>query len=315
MEQFEQDIIQGLSSEPKHISSKYFYDEVGDALFQRIMVLPEYYLTRSEYSIFEKYKEKLLDVFISESRGFNLIEFGAGDAYKTKVLLSHFTKKNTDYIYSPVDISENVLTILEKNLKEEIPNLSVDPVAAEYFDSLDIITKRNCDKNIVLFLGSNIGNFTENQTIDFLKSVRAKLSKDDLFVIGFDLKKDPFTILRAYNDEQGVTRDFNLNVLARINNELGADFNLNNFYHYPMYDPVSGRAKSFIVSKRWQKVYLRESGTNFVFEKGEAIYTETSKKYTLEEISDFAEKTGFEISNSYFDDNYYFVDSVWQAKG
>lgn len=314
MEQFEKDIIEGLTSEPKYISSKYFYDEIGDSLFQRIMLLPEYYLTLSEYDIFENYKNELHDVFLSNSRGFNLIEFGAGDAYKTKVLLNSFTEKGTDFIYSPVDISGNVLDILEKNLKSEIPKLSIDSVESEYFDALDIITKRNCDKKVVLFLGSNIGNFSEQQIIDFLSSVREKLSQNDLFVIGFDLRKDPLTILNAYNDKQGVTSDFNINLLARINKELHADFDLDNFYHYPLYDPTSGIAKSYLVSKKWQKVHLRKIEASFVFEKDEAIFTESSKKFTLDEINYFASKSGFEIFNNYFDSNYYFVDSVWGVK-
>ncbi|MFW5657161.1 MAG: L-histidine N(alpha)-methyltransferase [Bacteroidota bacterium] len=310
---FFNDVCDGLSQNPKRISSKYFYDERGDTLFQQIMHLEEYYPMNCEYEIFTTHKEAILNCFIKGSRGFNLIEYGAGDAYKTKVLINHFISNQVDFIYSPVDISDNVLNILENSLLSKFPELHLDKIAAEYFDALDVINKRNCDKKVILFLGSNIGNFTWEETDAFFHSISDKGDSGDLLMIGFDLQKDPGTILKAYNDSKGVTRDFNLNLLQRINNELDADFNINGFYHYPTYDPISGEAKSFIVSKTHQTVSIGNPAQTFTFKAGECIFTEVSRKYTEEQIDALAEKTGFKVVEKYFDKKHYFCDAILEV--
>jgi uncharacterized SAM-dependent methyltransferase len=217
-------------------------------------------------------------------------------------------------VYSPVDISGNILDTLKNNLSQEIPKLNVETVEADYFDALDIITKRNCDKKVVLFLGSNIGNFNQKQTLDFLTSVKKKLDKGDIFVIGFDLQKDPQVILNAYNDRSGVTREFNLNLLRRINREMGANFIVDNFSHYPMYDPVKGEAKSFLISKIDQVVQLNGETNKVDFKAGEYIYTETSRKFSLEQIRELADISGFEVKKNFFDRKHYYVDAVWYVK-
>lgn len=309
--QFFQDIIDGLKSKPKYIPSKYFYDAEGDRLFQKIMKLEEYYLTRCEYEILDNNKSKILNLFMENARGFSLIEFGAGDAYKTKLILHHFTDKNVDFIYSPVDISGNILKTLQNNLATEIPGLRVETVEADYFEALDIITKKNCDKKVVLFLGSNIGNFTYDECLAFLTSVRKKLNKGDIFLIGFDLQKDPQVILNAYNDKSDVTKSFNINLLKRINREMGANFNPEKFGHYPTYDPATGEAKSFLISKFKQEVQLNGEDNQISFDEGECIYTETSRKYTLKQIDELAGMSGFEVKKNLFDSKQYYVDSVW----
>lgn len=312
--QFFSDILEGLQSTPKKIPSKYFYDSNGDELFQKIMNLEEYYLTRAEYEILDTFKSEILEIFMENCRGFNLIEYGAGDAYKTKIILNHFTEKDIDFIYSPVDISENILSKLKDDLTLEIPALRVDIIPSDYFGALDTITKKNCDKKIVLFLGSNIGNFSHEETIDFLSSVRKKMVAGDIFFIGFDLQKDPETILSAYNDASGTTKDFNLNLLHRINSELGANFNVEQFSHFPMYDPLSGEAKSFLISKVEQEVKLNGETNKIHFNAGEYIYTETSRKFTIEQITELAGMTGFEVKKNFYDSKHYFVDCVWICK-
>lgn len=312
--QFYQDIIDGLTSNPKKIPSKYFYDAEGDRLFQEIMKLEEYYLTRSEYEILERHTCEILDLFMENCRGFNLIEFGAGDAYKTKLLLKHFTQNRIDFIYSPVDISGNILQELQSKLSSEIPELRVETIEADYFESLDIITKRNCDKKIVLFLGSNIGNFNDEETITFLTSVRKKLTSGDVFMIGFDLRKDPQVILNAYNDSKGITREFNINLLKRINREMGANFNPEYFSHYPTYDPETGEAKSYLISKQKQEVQLNGKANRISFEAGEYIYTETSRKYSIQQIHELAAMSGFEVKKNFLDRKQYYTDSVWYVR-
>ena len=278
------------------------------------MKLDAHYLTQCEYEILDQNKLEILNLFMENCRGFNLIEFGAGDAFKTKLILNHFKDENIDFIYSPVDISGNILETLQINLATEIPGLRVETVEADYFEALDIVTKKNCDKKVVLFLGSNIGNFSHDESRAFLASVRKKLNKGDIFMIGFDLQKDPQVILNAYNDSSGITKDFNINLLKRINREMGANFIPERFGHYPTYDPVTGEAKSFLISKFKQEVKLNGESNRISFDEGEYIYTETSRKYTVKQIHELADMSGFEVKKNLFDSKQYYVDSVWYVK-
>ncbi len=192
--QFEQDVLEGLKANQKKLSSRYFYDEVGDSLFQQIMNLEEYYLTRAEYDVFSTHKSEILGL-MGNGGAFRIVELGAGDGHKTKVLLKHFTDQAADFAYSPVDISANVLSILEQNLLSEIPDLQVDSLAGDYFDVLADLSFRDEVRTIVYFLGSNIGNFSQETAISFLTSVKQNLKIGDRMMIGFDLKKNPSEIL------------------------------------------------------------------------------------------------------------------------
>lgn len=194
---FAHDVLEGLSAPQKRLPSKYFYDKEGDALFQAIMGMPEYYLTRSEYEILDMHKEVLQQLFQNGSGRFNLIEFGAGDGLKTKLLLKHFTEAGVDFKYVPIDISENVLQILTEDLQSSIPNLKVEAVCDDYFKALSQLKQTADRRNIVLFLGSNIGNFSEKEAINFLSRLAEGLNPHDMIVIGFDLKKDPEQILAS----------------------------------------------------------------------------------------------------------------------
>ena len=313
-QEFAREVSRGLSGSPKYLSSKYFYDEKGDELFQQIMDLEEYYLTNAEYSIFEEQKDEILNTFRGKGNTkFDLLEFGAGDGYKTKVLLKYFLKKNADFKYKPVDISSNVLETLSTELKKELPDLHVSGLRGEYFQVLQGIKKNSEKRRVVLFLGSNIGNFTRPIAIQFLHQLRNGLAPNDLVMIGFDLKKDPSKILAAYNDKLGVTRDFNLNLLTRINNELGADFDIDTFLHYPYYDPVSGECRSYLISNCKQTVRIKNLNQEVHFKAWEAIHMEISSKFDLDTIQELAKTTGFEIEANFFDENDWFVDSVWRV--
>lgn len=312
--QFAKDVQEGLSASPKRLSSKYFYDEEGDRIFQSIMEMPEYYLTRSEFEILEMNKKPLLELFKNGSGRFNLIEFGAGDGLKTKILLRYFTSEQADFRYIPIDISGNVLQLLEEDLKEQLPGLQVEPLQDDYFQALSRLSQRAECREVVLFLGSNIGNFSESEAIDFLRKLSNNLNAGDLMLIGFDLKKDPELVRKAYNDPAGITRAFNMNLLKRINRELGGDFDLQQFQHYQMYDPQSGEARSFLISRKKQQVYIKELGEKFSFEAWEPVHVEISRKYDLPTIEKYAMHAGFEISELFYDCRHYYVNALWQKK-
>lgn len=309
---FARDVAQGLSASPKRLSSKYFYDKRGDALFQSIMNMPEYYLTRSEFEILDMHKESLLQQFRNSSGRFNLIEFGAGDGFKTKILLRHFIEAGVDFQYLPIDISSNVLQILTDDLKKSLPGLQVKGIADDYFKALHQLRQTADRRNIVLFLGSNIGNFAEKDALEFLQKLGEELASGDLLLIGFDLKKDPQQILAAYNDAGGITRAFNLNLLRRINEELGGDFDLDKWVHYPLYDPVCGEARSYLLSARKQQVFIREIEQTFSFEQWEPVHVEISRKYDPETIARYAATSGFRLRAHFFDCRHYFTDSLWE---
>jgi L-histidine N-alpha-methyltransferase len=309
--QFLEDVLFGLDSKPKKLSSKYFYDKKGDELFQQIMALDEYYLTRAEYEIFKTNKQEILEIFQSGNLEFRLIEFGAGDGYKTKLLLEHFITSKAKFEYKPIDISQNALDKLKIDLNGNIPKLNMTAEQGDYFQVLKKLPRLDHKKNVILFLGSNIGNFTLDEVEKFLTNIRNKIHLGDLLFLGLDLKKDPEKIRAAYNDKEGVTRDFNLNLLDRINKELNANFEIGSFEHYPSYNPINGECTSSLISTKDQTATV--NGKTFTFEKWEPIHTEISRKFSLSQIEELALKCGFEIAKNLFDSNQYFVDTIWKA--
>lgn len=307
---FAKDIAEGLERTPKKLSSKYFYDAKGDKLFQDIMNMPEYYLTNCEYDIFTTQKENILKELGKEH--FSLIELGAGDGTKTKVLLAHFLAQNADFQYAPIDISQNALDLLEADLENLYPKLNVSTLQGDYFEVLESLNAPSYGRKVVLFLGSNIGNFLPEDAERFLMALGETLDKGDMLLLGVDLKKDPQLIWDAYNDKAGITADFNLNLLERMNRELGADFVLKNFKHWETYNPLTGATKSYIVSKKKQKVHIEALNKIYYFAEWEAIDVELSQKYSVPELEDLAKQTGFEVVKHFFDKKQYFVDSLWR---
>jgi dimethylhistidine N-methyltransferase len=313
-QEFLKDVKSGLSAKKKSLSSKYFYDEKGDKLFQQIMDLKEYYLTDCEYEIFTCHKQDLLDHFTSPCDLFHLIEFGAGDAYKTKVLISHFLEKQASFEYNPIDISKNAVDSLVGDLRSEFAGLALDAINMEYFAAVEKLSRKDTCKKVVLFLGSNIGNFSMDEAQDFFSRLGSILQPGDQLLTGFDLRKNPETILEAYDDPSGITAAFNLNLLERINRQLGADFDTGSFYHYPLYDPISGQARSYLISRKAQEVNIEAIPLKVSFEESEPIFVEISQKYSLEEIHQFAERAGFQVAKDYLDERKYFVNSLWEIQ-
>ncbi|HQU85123.1 MAG TPA: L-histidine N(alpha)-methyltransferase [Pyrinomonadaceae bacterium] len=309
---FAEDILKGLSSQPKFLSSKYFYDDEGSRLFQKIMELPEYYLTRSEFEIFQTKRAEIFEAFTQNSAEFDLIELGAGDGTKTAVLIDYFLKQNVDFTYSPIDISQEAVDILTEKFKTEFPDLNMNAKVGDYFRILETLKAESKRPKILMFLGSNIGNFSREDSISFFKNLRDVMNENDLLFTGFDLQKDPHVILAAYDDAQGVTAKFNINLLRRINRELGANFDLEKFSHYAIYRPNECAARSFLISREEQDISIKTLNKTFHFKAWEPIFMEISQKYSLEIIENFAETSGFEISENFFDSRKYFVDSLWR---
>lgn len=310
-ETFLSDVLDGLHSSPKRLHSKYFYDKAGDQLFQQIMEMPEYYLTNCELDIFKNKTKKLADSILIDDSPFDLIELGAGDAMKSSYLLEYLTKANVDFTYMPIDISGHILEELNEKFSRDLPELKVTTLEGDYFDMLDKAMSISNRRKVVLFLGGNIGNMDLGESYHFCRELRRKLNRGDILLIGFDLKKNPHTIINAYNDEAGITSSFNLNLLIRMNRELEADFDVLNYQHYQTYDPISGACKSYLVSLTEQSVHI--GSQTFHFEENELIDMEISQKFSLEDISKLARDSKFHIIDEIADSKNWFVDSIWQV--
>lgn len=311
MNQFLKDVLKGLQASPKYLNSKYFYDKKGDELFQKIMASDEYYLTNSEMDIFQHQSREMADSILSDEDTFDVIEFGPGDAVKSMHLIKELLSRKAIAVYFPIDISENIIGLLNQKLSKQFPDLKVHGLHGEYLRMLAQTNELSKNKKLVLFLGANIGNFKFHEMPDFCKDLNGMLSKGDLILIGFDLKKSPNKILAAYNDKEGLTSEFNLNLLARINKELNADFNVNSFEHYATYDPDSGACKSFLVSLIPQDVSI--DGIPIHFEKDETIFMEISQKYSVPQIDEIALQCGFTPVAHFFDREKNFVDVLWKC--
>lgn len=309
---FETDVVEGLTASPKYLQSKYFYDKEGDRLFQQIMECDEYYLTKCEMEIFSNQTAGIARIFLQGDKEFDIVELGAGDATKSTYLLKHVADTAVNITYYPIDISKNVIRLLHDEMPQRIRGLNVHGLHGEYVEMIEEVSPISKRRKAILFLGSNIGNFTKDAAIEFLNDVYAYMNTGDLILIGFDLKKNPKQILAAYNDSAGITREFNLNLLKRINKELGANINIGQFDHYPTYDPITGACRSYLISLANQKVTIG----NYVieFEKHETVYMELSQKYSLQEIEDLARQTGFKPVDHFFDSHQWFVDTIWEKE-
>ncbi|MEO8110723.1 MAG: L-histidine N(alpha)-methyltransferase [Ginsengibacter sp.] len=312
MKQFLQDVLKGLHADTKYLQSKYFYDKRGDELFQQIMNCDEYYLTNCEHEIFSSQTSSLADLIIKQHGNFDVVELGAGDATKSVFLLKELVKKNAISTYFPVDISTNIIELLHEKLPGQIPQLNIHGLNGEYLDMLASAKQLSDKIKLVLFLGSNIGNISLEEVPAFCKELRSQLSPGDMVLIGMDLKKNPKQILGAYNDRNGFTREFNLNLLRRINTELGGNFDMKAFDHYASYDPLSGACRSFLVSLADQQVKIGNEAP-VSFSKDETIFMEISQKYTVSQADELAVKTGFIPVGHFFDKNKWFVDVVWRC--
>jgi len=309
--QFAEDVLRGLTSTPKQLSSRYFYDDEGSRLFIEIMGLPEYYLTRAEKKIFTEQAEAIYVAFANGSDSLDLIELGAGDGTKTAVLIEHFLKRRLDFTYSPTDISQEANDALQARFRDKFPDLRIKPHTGDYFKVLESLRNGSDRRKVLMFLGSNIGNFSQEKALEFFRSIRSVLNANDRLFIGFDMQKDPRVIVRAYDDPLGVTAAFNLNLLRRINRELYADFDLTKFSHYAQYRPLECAARSFLISREKQTVTIKALDRSFDLEQWEAIFMEISQKYTHAMIEELASESGFAIETEFYDDENFYVDSLW----
>ncbi|HET8573584.1 MAG TPA: L-histidine N(alpha)-methyltransferase [Edaphocola sp.] len=308
---FYSDVIHGLRQSSKRLSSKYFYDKNGDRLFQAIMQSPDYYLTRCELEIFSRHAKEIVGHLFVQGLHFELIELGPGNCAKSIHLLRALMSANASFQYIPIDISENIINELQIFLPAEVPGLRFNGLTGEYLDKLASHCQISRTRKIVMCLGGNIGNMTTEEGSKFCEKLRGYLQPGDQCIIGFDLVKHPAVIRRAYDDAEGLTRAFNLNLLTRINRELSADFDIGQFDHYCSYDPLSGAAKSFLVCLRDMVVHF--PGTDIPFEKNESIWTEISQKYSKKQIYQMAADNGFVHSAELLDTQSWFMDAIWTA--
>jgi L-histidine N-alpha-methyltransferase len=308
------DVLSGLKQQPKTLSAKYFYDDAGSRIFQQIMDLPEYYVTRTEFAILENQKAGICNAFTG-SGFFHLVELGSGDGLKTKILLKQLSAQKTDFEYVPVDISGEAMNQLAAGLKKELPGLKTDGFTGDYFKALNWLQKNKPGRKVVLFLGSNIGNFESAESEEFIQKISSYLKPGDKVLMGFDLRKDPNVIRPAYDDAAGVTAAFNLNLLKRLNRELNADFDLDQFEHFADYDPLQGVMKSYLISRKKQTVTFKALNVTVSFEAWEAIHTENSHKYTIPQIEKLGRKSHLEIEEIFTDDKHYFADVLFSVTG
>jgi len=310
IDQFIEDVLKGLSSSPKSLPSKYFYDKKGDELFIKIMNLPEYYLTRSELEIFQKQTEQLADQITMDE--FDLVELGAGDGTKSFYLLEYLFKSK-ELTYIPIDISLNALSGLKKKFESRFQGRSINIVHAEYFQGLNEMSTRKSGK-VIMFLGSNLGNMSDDEAAIFLVKLSKLMKQSDLLILGLDLIKSADIVLPAYNDSDGVTSQFNLNLLNRINHELDGDFKLDNFVHVASYSKEEGVARSFLKSLSDQTVTIKSMDKKFHFRKDELIQMEISRKYDQGILEKLLKGTELNIKKILFDSNNYFANFII-AKG
>ena len=311
IQSFKADTIKGLSSTPKYLLSKYFYDDEGSSIFQEITKMPEYYLTKAEQEILETQKEQITDAFITDDPTTDIIELSSGDGSKTKILLKQLLQKKSNFEYIPVDISSKANSDLVSELNKDVPSLKISPLTGDFFGLTETGDINRSNRKVILFLGSNIGNFLEPELDLFLTQLFDLCRKGDRIFIGFDLKKSPEIIMNAYDDPYGQTRKFNLNHLARLNRELEADFNLSGFEHHTTYNPLSGYLKSFLVSKEKQTVNIKSLGQRFVFNRWEPVFMELSRKFDIATIEYLALSHGFSVVKHFTDQKNWFTDSLW----
>ena len=311
-DEFYRDVIAGLTMEAKRLPSKYFYDKAGDRIFQEIMQCPEYYLTACEMDIFRNQSDKLVEQIKNENKAIDVIELGPGDCAKSVHLLHALQQAGIKFTYVPVDISANIIAQLQHSLPQILPGITVKGIVADYYLGLpQAADPRTQRRKIILCLGGNTGNMTIENSHAFYKRLRMGLEPGDRTIIGFDLVKHPAIIRAAYDDKQGITSRFNLNLLKRMNRELQTDFNTSKFEHYCCYEPATGACKSWLVCLEDMKVRFRDITISFT--RHESIWMEISQKYTMEQVSAFAQRNGFRQLKCLLDSKKWFTDAVWEA--
>ena len=299
---FVEELSLSLNQKHKSIDPKFFYDKKGSKLFEDICKLPEYYLTRTEISILTQLQDKL-PTYMNEE--FRLVELGSGSSYKTRILISILENMHKQIEYFPIDISK-ILKESAVTLLDDYENLRMTGIIDTYESGLDFVKNYDSKKNLIVFLGSSFGNFDYKPGLRFLDKINSSMKDDDLFLIGLDLVKDKDVLEYAYNDSHGITAQFNLNVLSRINSELDSNFNVDKFAHHAVYNEAENRVEIYLRSLENQTVNITKAGIALKIKQNELIHTENSYKYTIPKIKEMFSSTGFRIRDMWFDEKHYF---------
>jgi len=305
--QFANDIKLGLTNKNKFIPDRQYYDNKGSIYFQELMSSSDYYVTDSEYEIFDNYKAELCKVFTKDTNEFKIIEFGAGDGLKTKLLLQECSK-NHKTSYFPIDFSKKYLDDMEKDFAENLPEININKINADYFEALEMLEKDEKSRKIILFIGSSLGGLTDVEMDNFFSRLSGLLNKGDILFFGFDLKKTPEILYKAYHN---TCKNWCSYLLQRVNKELNANFNLDKFEYYTTYNPENGKFKWYFISKEKQSVKIKDINFEINFELGEPIYIGQSKKFSIAEINNIAKKYVFKDLKFYFDTKNYFTDVIF----
>jgi dimethylhistidine N-methyltransferase len=293
-------------STPKWLPSWLFYDTAGSQLFNHITELPEYYLTRTERAIFADFSDEIIGR-AAEGDALRIVELGAGSADKTRLLLNAAVDRQDTVIYEPVDVSASALEEAQERIEREISGVLVMPRVEDYTKGLELDAAAIGERRMVLYIGSSIGNFEPDEALHLLKNVRMGLAAGDSVLLGVDLVKDRSTLLAAYDDAAGVTADFNLNILVRLNRELGADFDLGSFSHRAVWNQSRSRIEMHLVSRKRHRVNIPALDLKIDFGAGETIHTENSYKYRPGEVEETLTSAGFSPVETWMDQEKRFV--------
>lgn len=308
---FAQDVRDGLTRSPKSLPPRYFYDPLGSALFEAICHLPEYYVSRAEEEILRSFAGEMVESFGTPVR---LIELGSGSSRKTRLLLAPLAARQSTLEYVPIDIDGDLLGTTAKMLSELYPSLAVHPVEADFRGVAPVVAERTAadpaPRNVVLFLGSTIGNLDPDEQDALLRSIRGALRPGDLFLLGADQRKPRSIVEPAYDDALGVTAAFNLNLLVRINRTLGGHFDLTKFRHRAFFNEAESRIEMHIVSTAAQRVRIDALDLEVPFQAGETVHTENSYKFDEPAIAALGRRTGFEVARRWTDARALFADTL-----
>jgi len=299
---FAQELSYSFSQKQKTINPKFFYDEKGSCLFEKICTLPEYYISRTEVALLRQLEEKLPNYLNGD---FRLVELGSGSSTKTRILIDILEKSQKHIEYFPIDIS-NILRESCKELQNDYKNLCITGIIDDYEPALELVKNYDDKNNLIVFLGSSFGNYDPNTGLGLLQKINSLMKSGDLFLLGLDLTKDETVLEKAYNDSQGITAQFNLNILSRINSELDANFDINKFVHHAVYNKNQNRIEMYLRSLEKQIVNIPKADLVLEVKKDELIHTENSFKFTISQIKEMSAMSNFQIQDMWCDEKRYF---------
>ena len=299
---FAQELSYSFSQKQKTINPKFFYDENGSYLFEKICTLPEYYISRTEVALLRQLEEKLPNYLNGD---FRLVELGSGSSTKTRILIDILEKSQKHIEYFPIDIS-NFIRESCKELQNDYKNLCITGIIDDYEPALELVKNYDDKNNLIVFLGSSFGNYDPNTGLVLLQKINSLMKSGDLFLLGLDLTKDETVLEKAYNDSQGITAQFNLNILSRINSELDANFDINKFVHYAVYNKNQNRIEMYLRSLEKQIVDIPKADLVLEVKKDELIHTENSFKFTISQIKEMSAMSNFKIQDMWCDEKRYF---------